>query len=455
MSSSSKKTRGSIYHRLYKNTKQALSRSLSSSESGSFKKTTSTNSTPKLKTDFYAKGLKFKQETMKIIEIERKKIEDERKKNETFRPTIDKASKQMLRRPNLKAEDLLIEAGKTYKSHISELKEAKQNAELSECSFKPTISGSRTSRSRSSSRDVYSDLYNDAGERRSRNSSLSEQSTSQCSFRPRIQSHIRNSSESKEAIFERLYNSKKKFYEDMKARKKQLESLEASVDQTNGQELFHPTINNGSRTSRSRNGSIWDYLYSLKDNQTAKQQENLEKTQKFWEASSTAKKVCEESQKIFRNFQRKQLEQLFKSLDYDSDGLISSNSIKIEHLDVKSIVILTPYLNFLEESKEENDFDRFMEHMGELMQSLNVEDKAHLLKKEAKPVVEEKIVLINPRSAKLAEKRRSSMPQDVYERLMWTAQLKELKASKLKLMREQAELEGCTFQPSSGRKRKK
>eukprot|EP00358_Blepharisma_japonicum_P003100 CAMPEP_0202947028 /NCGR_PEP_ID=MMETSP1395-20130829/10492_1 /ASSEMBLY_ACC=CAM_ASM_000871 /TAXON_ID=5961 /ORGANISM="Blepharisma japonicum, Strain Stock R1072" /LENGTH=205 /DNA_ID=CAMNT_0049647997 /DNA_START=639 /DNA_END=1253 /DNA_ORIENTATION=+ len=205
----------------------------------------------------------------------------------------------------------------------------------------------------------------------------------------------------------------------MNARKKQFESLEASVDQESGQKLFHPTINNGSSTSRSRNGSIWDYLYSLKDNQTAKQQENLEKTQKFWEASSTAKKVCEESQKIFKNFQRRQLEQLFKSLDSDSDGLVSANSIKIEHLDVKSIVILTPYLNFLEESKEENDFDRFMEHMEELMQSLNVEDKAHLLKKEVKPVVEAKIVLVSPKSTKLAEKRRSSMPQDVYERLMW------------------------------------
>eukprot|EP00358_Blepharisma_japonicum_P000910 CAMPEP_0202949946 /NCGR_PEP_ID=MMETSP1395-20130829/16769_1 /ASSEMBLY_ACC=CAM_ASM_000871 /TAXON_ID=5961 /ORGANISM="Blepharisma japonicum, Strain Stock R1072" /LENGTH=393 /DNA_ID=CAMNT_0049653421 /DNA_START=180 /DNA_END=1358 /DNA_ORIENTATION=- len=393
---------------------------------------------------------------MKIIENERQKLEEERKKEETFHPNIEKSSKHFQNRPNSKTENLLIEAGKTYQAHLDELKEERQNVEMIECSFHPTISESRTSRSREQFRDVYTDLYNDAEQRKSRNTSLTEQSISQYSFKPKVKSHNRATTETKEEIFERLYSSKSKFYEDMEERKKQMESVEVSIDQVSGQELFHPAINN-TKGSITRGGEepIWEHLYSLKDVHSVKQQEENDKTLKFWEASSAAKKLSDASQKIFQDFQQKQLEKLFKSFDSDEDGKISSGSIKIEHLDVKSLVILSPYLNYLEESKEENDLDQFLGYMDELIKSMNVGDKSHLLKREVKPVVEEKIVLVSPKSAKLAEKRRGSLPDNIYDRLVWTSQLNELKANELRLMRERAELSGCTFKPVTKAGKKK
>lgn len=432
---------GSVYSKLYKNTKRLLIKSVSSVN---FQKSTSISLSSGASQDLYSKGLKSQESVQKFIEIEKKRIDEEHKKIETFKPSINRNSSKLARRTPERAENILLKKGMMYQLKLDCLKENALKAELNECSFMPSISTTRTSRSRDSSRDVYSELHYDASKRKSRNNSLSEQSVSQYPYKPHVR-HRSKSIESKEEFLNRLHTSRLRSQEELNHVRQKSEIL---VDKLTGKEFFKPQINRKSLTPRNTEPK-WKQLYALKDNKMKKIEDQSLQTQKFWEATIAAQKASDASQKIFRDFRAKQFHNLFKSLDSDCDGNISYASIKLDHLDVKSLMILNPLLTHLEESKLSLDFTQFEMMLNDLMKNLTVEDKAYILKRDTKKQTEVRIRLVSPKSARMAEKRRASQPHEFYDRLFGAYKLTELKASETRKQREEEELEKCTFMPNS------
>mmetsp|Transcript_15766 Transcript_15766/g.15747 ORF Transcript_15766/g.15747 Transcript_15766/m.15747 type:complete len:151 (+) Transcript_15766:1038-1490(+) len=145
----------------------------------------------------------------------------------------------------------------------------------------------------------------------------------------------------------------------------------------------------------------------------------------------------------------KQYERIFKLLDSDEDGNISAGMISLDGMDDKACEVMTPLFEKLEEDKITLDFASFVESMDELLKTLSVDEKAYILKREAKPEQEEvKKPLISEMSIKLSEKSRGSLPDDIYERMVMTQELKRLKMVKEREERAMAEVKQCTFRPA-------
>lgn len=172
--------------------------------------------------------------------------------------------------------------------------------------------------------------------------------------------------------------------------------------------------------------------------------------QKMLEAASSSKKSCEGSDKIFHDFRLRQYERLFKCLDSDCDGKISATAIKIDQIDVKALEILTPFFEELQTSEATISFEQFSSKMDVLCKSLNVAQRSQLLKRETKEeVVEpERKPFISQNSVILAEKKRSSQPSDMYERLTTANKMTEMRMNKIKEDKEKEHSKECTFKPA-------
>jgi len=230
---------------------------------------------------------------------------------------------------------------------------------------------------------------------------------------------------------------------------KQLREIKEMKELNDGdQRLFQPKTNASEK--RMITETVWEVLYS---HNTTKQKE-LEKLkkdhQKLLQETSESKKVCENSDKIFHDFRIRQYERLFKTLDSDEDGTISANAIRIDQIDEKALLILASFFEELAASQEEMNFEVFCNKMDILSKTLNVGQRALLLKKEAKKEVfeNERKPFISQNSVVLAEKKRSSMPGDMYERLTTANKMTEMRVQKIKEEREKKFEEECTFKPA-------
>ena len=172
--------------------------------------------------------------------------------------------------------------------------------------------------------------------------------------------------------------------------------------------------------------------------------------QKMLEAASSSKKSCEHSDKIFHEFRLRQYERLFKSLDSDYDGLISANAIQLDQIDIKALEVLTPFFEELQNTEGALNFQQFTQRMDVLFKMLNVAQRSQLLKEGTKNEEQEpeRKPVINQNSLILAEKKRSTLPVDMYERLTTANKMTEMRMQKIKEEQEKEQSKECTFKPT-------
>lgn len=70
------------------------------------------------------------------------------------------------------------------------------------------------------------------------------------------------------------------------------------------------------------------------------------------------------------------------------DGYINSIQISIDTLDAKTLDILTPLFKELQETGAMLDYDNFCKKLNSILSGLNVEEKAYLLKRDSKELIE-------------------------------------------------------------------
>ncbi|CAG9317406.1 unnamed protein product [Blepharisma stoltei] len=434
---------GSIYERLAKQSKTARPKTASSASTSQLHTNKQNPSKRNYGEWLYLKGLKQKETAKQKIENKKNEIEEKSAKEFTFTPSINKTSGSVASSRNEdKLENYLIKKGKQYEEHKEKIKAEVEEEQMKECSFVPAIK-ERQLKSRDYSKSVHEELFQQASKRKEKKLEQEINSIKQFSFRPDIAKQ--RTTETKEEFVERLINSKLKFEEEMEAAR---QSQIVTHDESTGQQLFRPQTY--SKVNRSADTPIWEHLYSLKDVKAANIDKELRmQTERLAEASISGRRPSDNSQKIFEKFKTSQLERIFKLLDSDQDGSISSGNISIDTLEDKTCEIMAPIFEEIEEENLTLDFAAFVEKMNELLKNLNIEEKAYILKRETKPEPEEvKKPRISEMSIKLSEKSRGNLPENIYERLTMTQQLKQLKLVKEREEREMAEVKQCTFRPS-------
>ncbi|CAG9328185.1 unnamed protein product [Blepharisma stoltei] len=442
---SQKTVTGSIYEKFTKQAKTARPKTASSVTSSQLP--TSGNNPGKRNYGewLYLKGLKQKETAKQKIESKKQAIEEKSAKELTFMPSINKTgSVASPRNNNEKLENYLLDKAKQYQEHLEQIKADVENEQMKECSFVPSIS-ERKLKPRDYSKSIHEELFDQASRRKEKKLEQEMNSIRQFPFKPEVSSPRQKTVETKEEFVERLATSKLKFDEEMEEARK---SLVVTHDESTGQKLFTPQTY--SKVNRSADTPIWEHLYSLKDVKAKNINKEIKaQNEKLVEASSSTQKQSKNSKKYFDKFRMKQYERIFKLLDSDEDGNISAGMISLDGLDDKACEVMTPLFEKIEEDKITLDFASFVESMDELLKTLSVDEKAYILKREAKPEQEEtKKPLISEMSIKLSEKSRGSLPDDIYERMVMTQELKRLKMVKEREERAIAEVKQCTFRPA-------
>ena len=437
--------KGTVYDRIYKQLKKNNSSGLLQSTS-EMSKSSNFNYGEYL----YARGLKKKEEQKKTAESIQQARNDSELPELTFKPSINKLSNLASPKSSDKPEEVLLKKAKEYQEKLDKLKEEKEEKEMKECKFTPKINN--ISKNRENSKNIHDELFVQAEKKREKLLKKVEEETLQYSFKPSInQTKKKPAKESKEEFFDRLDSTKKLLEEELDRKRRKKEEID--VDEVTGQKLFKPLINSSSEkvftNQRLTETSIWEFLYSRKDTKKRELEELKTEQQRMLEAASVSKKSCEGSDKIFQEFRLRQYERLFNSLDSDNDGKISANAIKIDEIDVKALEILTPFFEELAGSQETLDFQQFCGKIDLLYKSLNVAQRSQLLRKETKSenVEPERRPFISQNSVALAEKKRSTLPQDMYDRLTAANKMTEMRMLKIKEDKEKEFTKECTFKP--------
>lgn len=435
-----KPKKGTVYDRIYQQIKKNNASTSVHSDLNKSKSSVNFNYGEYL----YLRGLKKKEELKKNAELKSQAFADAELPELTFSPAINKQSSFMSPRAAEHPEDILYRKGKEYQERMEMLKKEQEKETLKECKFKPEIN--KKSKKQKRSGDICENLHGLHEKIKEKHVKKANEEFKQIPFKPNVKlTKKQGVKESKEEMFDRLDASGKVTEEKLK----QLRIMKEMEEMNDGdQRLFHPKTNTSEK--RLVTETVWEVLYS---HNTAKQKE-LEKLKnehnKILQETSQSKKVCENSDKIFHDFRIRQYERLFNTLDSDQDGVISANAIRIDQIDEKALLILASFFEELAASQEEMNFEKFCNKMDILFKTLNVGQRALLLKKEVKKEVqeEERKPFISQNSVALAEKKRSSMPSDMYERLTTANKMTEMRLQKIKEEREKKFEEECTFKPA-------
>jgi hypothetical protein len=432
--------RGTVYDRLYQKSKKTVETKESVKTLDVTSKSRSANNI-NYGEWLYVRGMKMKEAAKKTVEEKKREKDDQEVKDLTFTPAINKVSSLMSPRYYEKPEEVLLKKAEATKQKIKMMKEKNDQDELKECTFAPIINPVHREKCE---KTIYENLYGQAEKIKEKMLQKQENDLKQYSFAPNVQL-TKKKETSDQPVHERLFNAKKEF--DSKIEEIRNSRIE-DIDSITGQKLFTPITES---KIEPRDRPVWEILYS-KDSEIKKERESyLASDKKFWEANAAAEKTTENTKKIFNDFKEKQYERIFNNLDQDKDGLISANSITLDHIDERTVLILKPLFDDLQESNIEVDFKGFIQRLEIISKTLNVDDRAHLLKRDTKPQVPflpESKPFVSQASVKLAEKKRVDMPDDLYERLVSAQKLTEMRAQKHKEINEMFALKDCTFRPN-------
>jgi len=327
--------------------------------------------------ELYNREMRHREE-LQLKYFHQKKLEESKKlKSLTFKPKINETSALISPRSFERTEDILMRSADERRSRLENLAAEISNKKLEECTFSPKINkfSSRLDDKKRYHEPRFEKLYNEASQRKHRQEYYSEQiSMNEFSFKPntsmskRLQPH-----ESREAQLDRLYNSKRRFDQQMEEVRKSLEQQELS--------MFAPSTGRAPKAPRNTDGKdIGSYLYEMRE-----QKKTL--TQIVWKEVEAQRleqnsvRANSQSCRMYELFCLKHYERFFKMLDSDRDGLISADKISLDGIDDAALEIMQPIFGELQGTNEPMSFIDFVEKLHYIMSQLSLHDRSIILKR--------------------------------------------------------------------------
>lgn len=426
----------SVYNEVYKQLRKSdISKSMSSVSSASKR------GGPNYGDYLYAKGLQDRDQAEKYKELKKQEQFEKEMHNYTFSPLINSNSSIISPRAFDKPELSLYRKQQEKQEKIAKMRQDIEKDEMKECSFVPKIN--KSSLSKESLGNKHDQLFNQAKELKAKRVQDIEEDKKKFPFRPDVgNAWKKNQNETTEEFLDRLEKSKRFTNLEILTIRKQKEA-----EDMNECRQFKDELRNG--PSRHETEEIWEYLYNQRDSKAKDIEASQKEAFKTLESISQSKKISDNSAKIFEKFRVKQFENLFASMDSDSDGLVSACRIDINHIDPEVLKVLTPFFEELEESQVEIGIENFVKSMENLYGILNVEQKAVLIKRSRKSVEEtpDGKPFVSARSSDLAGKVQEKLPEDFFERQIMVSKMKEMKIEQLKEEIDKKNMSECSFKP--------
>jgi hypothetical protein len=364
----------------------------------------------------YFKGIKKIEKNENMKQALKIKIEEEEGKELTFKPRINPVSNIIAQRMSNRSQDSV----RKKESTIARVNNEKQAEELSACTFIPKInpnSARMLEYRKKSNSDRFTELYEEANNRKMRQESLLKQNL--YSFKPEICSTHNISSSG-----DRLYY--KKSNEEMMFRKS-----DDLKDPITGQEYFIPQINKG-KYFRNRELPIGDHLYNY-------QKRPIENSDPYTRNPNLeAKKRSEE---LIQKAKLNRYAEIFEQLNPNNKGMISHETIDKKYVEPIAYKLMIPLLDELKEGNETLDFEQFCYSMDNLLKILSPDERdVFLIFKRFK----EDSLQSNPKKSASISEITGVYNRQVEKRTNCLARLEIEREKKYR-----NELDGCTFHPQT------
>ncbi|CAD8051997.1 unnamed protein product [Paramecium sonneborni] len=404
------------------------------------------------KTNIYEKQVKQMNFKNNVLQKQRLLKEEEQIKEATFKPKLNQNTLKIVsttrQNRNKTPEYYLLKYGQQLQEQKRKAEQQFMNETSRECSFKPEINKiSQKICDEIIKKDVsmtkFDQLYNHAKIRKandkSQTSFIQESQTQQTK-----RSVTPNRSQNKQYLpFLERVEMQKKIKEDKL--KQEIEESQM-YDDKSGQKLFQPQVHSA---NRSRGGlSIGEYLYQ--------QQKSLnEESIIQFECDDLSKSVqTERSNQIVLQMRKKKLEDYFKLMDSDNDGLISAQNIYLEELPTEALELLQPVILQLEKLDIYLNIETWTAKCLDVIEKMSVVDKNRLFQrqnKQQKTQPDQSSTFrpqLNQKSEIIAKQRQTFKgPAALYQKAMKENIVKQQKIKQIKQQLEQKEAKQCTFQP--------
>jgi len=404
----------------------------------------------------YHRGVKKNEDLQKhLIEKRKEKLEINTKEC-TFKPTLNMISRQIMSSKGRveSLPDKLIHTGEDLKERLERARHIKEVQELEECTFKPEINiisqkidNEKARMAMNGEYDRNIRLYEEAKIRTEIHKSQSRILASECTFKPQTNNYMGS------PLANTTFEQRSKKFEDRLERinyVRQMKQENEVFDPQTGEPLFQPKVGRAPKVGRNNGGlPIGDYLYNQQYKIADSKRRLAENHQRSVMANMA--RSGENSHTIVENMMRRRLEDIFRRLDNDSDGYISSAKIDISSVGTDVLETLAPLLCEMEERNQTLDFEGFCEQTERLLRTLTIAERDALILGKKVTIEEPQFSFkpeIDKRSERLAQKKR---PQGDFNSLydVYADQLRQ-KEEKIKLKQErktEAEMQECSFRP--------
>ena len=232
------------------------------------------------------------------------------------------------------------------------------------------------------------------------------------------------------------YSEKReKISQSRKAIEEYLSTKNATKDPVTGQEFFKPLTGRPPKGREANSKNIGEYLYSKR----SKSQEPKRP------CSQSSKLSTNQSEKILHRIKELRYKQIFQDLKPDEFERITPDTVKKSILSPRTLKILSPLLQEMEDLNEKLNFAEFQESMEILMKSLRPDERSILLKTcKATPLNEEND--FKPKINQSSMVRPNSVGSLYHRNLKKQSFVKE-KCEQIKKAKEESEMNECTFKP--------
>eukprot|EP01016_Furgasonia_blochmanni_P003579 TRINITY_DN11408_c0_g1_i10.p1 TRINITY_DN11408_c0_g1~~TRINITY_DN11408_c0_g1_i10.p1 ORF type:complete len:745 (+),score=192.61 TRINITY_DN11408_c0_g1_i10:195-2429(+) len=407
----------------------------------------------------YQRGIRMKEETLRMLQEKRNEEIMEEEKEYTFKPVINNISKQIRNSGFESTEEYLIKVGEQMKERREKAKNMKMMMEVEGCSFKPQlnhiserINEEKAKYEQKKNSDRFETLFNDWKRKEARKRILKEEVTkAECSFHPQLNANTQSMSSNLPSFHER----QSKAMHDKKEREKQSQHDDLlSYDPSTGQSFFKPTICRPPKLAQRENQNlpVWEQLY-LRFQEQEKKRKDLYEAEQMSILSQRAKSN-EKSTVMIETLKRKRLTELFESLDSDRDGLISATKVDISSIPTEALEIFAPLLCEMEEISSTLNLEEFIDASERLFKTLTVWERDNVLLNFKKKWEERRQTgnytfhpEINKKSQKLAENLRPYGDKAIYDLFIQENRVFKDKMKEMYERKMSEEVRECSFRP--------
>ena len=151
-----------------------------------------------------------------------------------------------------------------------------------------------------------------------------------------------------------------------------LANRDLNVDPETGAPFFQPKTFSAHKKKASGGSQIFEELYQQKDRKELVVRRLLEKEN--YEIQIKSFKPLEISSKIVLIKRRTAMEELFRDLDADNDGEISTENMDISKIDNKKLIILAPFFCWMENNGLKFGEEQFVDEVEKFTRTLDLRD---------------------------------------------------------------------------------